>query len=65
MQQLSAKSWRSGAATAVVTAGTAGFIAAAFLGHGDSKITQQYYHKAGDAERLGLAPTLGAALVRS
>jgi|EP01046_Picozoa_sp_COSAG06_P023556 hypothetical protein len=38
LKTLSAKSFRSGAATAIVTAGNAGFIAAAFLGHSDPKI---------------------------
>ena len=63
VKQLSAKSWRSGAATAVVTAGNAGFIAAAFLGHGDTKTTKQFYHKSGDDERRQLAAPLAAGLL--
>lgn len=61
---LSAKSFRSGAATAIVTAGNAGFIAAAFLGHSDPKITKRYYHKGGDSERLQVAPALAAGMLR-
>jgi hypothetical protein len=55
---LSAKSWRSGAGTAIVTATNAGFVAAAFLGHDDQKTTKRYYHKGGDAERLQLVGPL-------
>ena len=60
--KLASKSWRSGAATVIVTAGTAPMIAADFLGHGDPKITQTYYNKAGDTQRLALARPLAAAL---
>ena len=63
IKQLSAKSFRSGAATAIVTAGNAGFVAAAFLGHSDPKITKKYYHKGGDSERLQVAPALAAGLM--
>ena len=62
VKQLSSKSFRSGAATAIVTAGNAGFVAAAFLGHSDPKITKQYYHKSDDSERLQVAPALVACL---
>lgn len=62
VSQISAKSFRSGAATVIVTAGNADFIAADFLGHSDPKITKQYYHKAGDDERLGVVPSLAAGL---
>jgi hypothetical protein len=55
---LSAKSWRSGAGTAIVTATNAGFIAAAFLGHSDEKVTKKYYHKGDDAESLSLVGPL-------
>ena len=65
VKQLSAKSFRSGAATAIVTGGNAGFIAAAFLGHSDPKITKQYYHKGGDSERLQVAPSLAQDLAPS
>ena len=65
IKQLSAKSFRSGAATAIVTGGNAGFIAAAFLGHSDPKITKQYYHKGGDSERLQVAPSLAQDLAPS
>jgi hypothetical protein len=64
VSQLAGKSWRSGAATQVVTEGNAGFVAAAFLGHADTKTTKQYYHKGGDLERLQLAPALAKALVQ-
>ena len=55
---LSAKSWRSGAGTAIVTATNAGFIAAAFLGHSDPKVTEQYYHKGDDAESFSVVEAL-------
>ena len=60
--KLASKSWRSGAATVIVTAGTAPMIAADFLGHGDPKITQTYYNKVGDTQRLALPQPLAAAL---
>jgi hypothetical protein len=63
IKQISAKSFRSGAATAIVTAGNAGFVAAAFLGHSDPKITKQYYHKGDDSERLQAAPALTQGLL--
>ena len=63
VKQLSLKSIRSGAATAVVTAGNAGLIAADFLHHGDPKITQKYYHKAGDQSKTSLAPDLSKGLM--
>lgn len=55
---LSAKSWRSGAGTAIVTATNAGFVAAAFLGHSDPKVTKQYYHKGDDAESFSVVGPL-------
>ena len=39
------------------------FVAAAFLGHSDPKITKKYYHKGGDSERLQVAPALAAGLM--
>lgn len=63
IKQLSAKSWRSGAATQIVTGGNAGFVAAAFLGHTDLKTTQRYYHQGGDEERLQVAPALAEELL--
>ena len=63
LQQLSAKSWRSGAGTELVTTGNAGFVAAAFLAHGCPEITQKYYHKSGDQERLQLLPALAGGLL--
>lgn len=62
--RLSAKSWRSGASTAVVTAGTAAFIAADFLGHMGTDILQKHYNKAGDEQRLLLAKPLAQGLLR-
>ena len=61
--QISAKSFRSGAATVIVTAGNADFVAADFLGHSDPRITKKYYHKAGDDERLGVVPSLASGLL--
>jgi hypothetical protein len=63
IKKISAKSFRSGAATAIVTAGNAGFVAAAFLGHSDPKVTKQYYHKGDDSERLQAAPALTQGLL--
>ena len=60
--KLASKSWRSGAATVIVTAGTAPMIAADFLGHTDPKIIQSYYNKAGNSQRLALAQPLATAL---
>ena len=40
--QISAKSFRSGAATVIVTAGNAYFVAADFLGHSDPRITSAH-----------------------
>ena len=37
-------------------------IAADFLGHTDPKITQSYYSKAGNSQRLALAQPLSNAL---
>ena len=65
IKQISAKSFRSGAATVIVTAGNAGFVAAAFLGHSDPKITKTYYHKGADDERLQVAPSLAQGLAPS
>ena len=62
LRTLSTKSFRSGAATAIVSVGNAGLIAADFLHHGDPKITQKYYHMAGDHERLSVAPDLASGL---
>ena len=62
--RLSAKSWRSGASTAVVTTGTAAFIAADFLGHMGTDILQKHYNKAGDEQRLLLAKPLAQGLLR-
>ena len=59
------KSFRSGAATAIVTATNAGFIAAAFLGHGNTQVTKQYYHKGDDGERLQLIGPLSNGLRNS
>ena len=61
--QLSARSWRSGAATTLITDGTPLAIAASFMGHGDLKVTKKYYHKAGDDERLKLVPALSKGLI--
>lgn len=63
VRQLAPKSWRSGAGTALVTAGNAGFIAAAFLHHESPDITQKYYHKGGAAERLQCLPDLANPLI--
>ena len=63
MTQLSARSWRSGAATTLITDGTPLAIAASFMGHGDLKVTKKYYHKAGDDERLKLVPALSKGLI--
>ena len=46
----------------IVTAGTAPMIAADFLGHTDPKITQSYYNKAGNTQRLALAQPLASTL---
>ena len=59
------KSFRSGAATAIVTATNAGFVAAAFLGHGNTQVTKQYYHKGDDGERLQLIGPLSNGLRNS
>ena len=59
---LSAKSWRSGAGTQLVTEGNAGFVAAAFLAHGQVDITQTYYHKGSDLERLQCVAPLANGL---
>ena len=58
----SAKSWRSGAGTVLVTEGSSGLVAAAFLAHGCPDITQKYYHKGGDFERLQQGAILAASL---
>eukprot|EP01043_Picozoa_sp_COSAG02_P012527 COSAG02_NODE_483_length_21396_cov_20.544801_17_plen_466_part_00 len=62
IKMISAKSWRSGAGTQIVTEGNAGFVAAAFLAHGQVDITQKYYHKGGDLERLQVLPALADSL---
>jgi integrase len=64
VRRLAAKSFRSGACTVLVTAGTADMVAADFLGHSDPKITQAYYNRAGDAQRLHAAQPLATALRR-
>ena len=54
-----------GVATAIVTATNAGFVAAAFLGHGSTQVTKQYYHKGDDGERLQLIGPLSNGLRNS
>ena len=63
--QLSMKSWRSGAGTEIVTGGNAGFIAAAFLAHSSPDVTQRYYHKGGDHERLQVLPALADSVFQA
>jgi hypothetical protein len=58
VKMLSMKSWRSGVGTEIVTKGNAGFVAAAFLAHSQTDITQTYYHKGGDLERISVLPDL-------
>ena len=62
LKMFSAKSWRSGAGTVLVTAGSSGLVAAAFLAHGCVEITQKYYHKGGDFERLQQGAILAGSL---
>ena len=62
LKMFSAKSWRSGAGTVLVTEGSSGLVAAAFLAHGCPDITQKYYHKGGDLERLQQGAILAASL---
>ena len=54
-----------GVATAIVMATNAGFVVAAFLGHGNTQVTKQYYHKGDDGERLQLIGPLSNGLRNS